>query len=188
MKSININSCKIVDIKSIIKEGIMNTITYMTGLLTFYLKGEISTEDNFLKLKIPNTILALIPLGAKSHNIPVQQVSSVSTNFVLNFKRLLAGLLVVIIGLASFADSIVLGIILALWGVSMVITAFITEMLVTTTSGMSYYVQFLVFEKDKAKQAEAMINGMISERMKDTNVRQVAEAQTEAIVDAIANK
>ena len=33
-----------------------------------------------------------------------------------------------------------------------------------------------------------MINEMIAGRLQDTNVRQVTEAQTEAIVDAIANK
>ena len=43
----------------------MQKIEFMTSLLTFYLKGEISTEQNFLTLKVPNTILTLIPLGRK---------------------------------------------------------------------------------------------------------------------------
>ena len=34
----------------------MKTITYMTSLLTFYLKGEISTEKNFLMLKLRHLI------------------------------------------------------------------------------------------------------------------------------------
>ena len=48
----------------------MNNITYMTGLLTLYLKGNISADQNFVRLKIPNTILSLIPLGAQKENIP----------------------------------------------------------------------------------------------------------------------
>ena len=67
----------------------MKTITYMTSLLTFYLKGEISTEKNFLSLKIPNTVLALIPLGAQKHNVPVNQLSAVATSFSLAFKELI---------------------------------------------------------------------------------------------------
>ena len=43
----------------------MQPIQYMTSLLTFYLKGEIRQEQNFVNLKKPNTILSLIPLGAK---------------------------------------------------------------------------------------------------------------------------
>ena len=44
----------------------MTSIKYMTSLLTFYLKGEIRTEKNFIQFKTPNTILGLIPLGAKT--------------------------------------------------------------------------------------------------------------------------
>lgn len=166
----------------------MNTIKYMTGLLTFYLKGEISTDQNFLKLKIPNTILALIPLGARKDNIPVQQVATVSSSFRLLFKRLLAGLALLILGIVLFSESIVFGLIVVIWAACNIITSFMTELLVTTTSGMDYYIPFLIFEKAKASQAENMIQTMISNRLNDTNNRQVAEAQTNAIVNAINNK
>lgn len=167
----------------------MNTITYMTGLLTFYLKGEISTDQNFLKLKLPNTILALIPLGAKKDNIPVQQVSSVSSNFKLNLKRFIIGAVICLLSFSLFTDpsSIVGGIILLLWGASMVITSFATELHVATTAGKEYFIPFLIFEKEKASQAEQLISNMIAGRLNDTNNRQVAEAQTSAIVDAINN-
>ena len=166
----------------------MNTITYMTGSLTFYLKGEISTDQNFLKLKLPNTILALIPLGSQKDNIPVQQVATVSSNFKLNFKRFLFGVILCLGALGSFKSSVIGGIILLLWGASTVITSFITELKVDTTAGRAYFIPFLIFEKAKAAQAEQLISNMISGRLNDTNNRQVAEAQTAAIVDAINNK
>lgn len=158
----------------------MNTITYMTGLFTFYLKGVISTDQNFLRLKIPNTILALIPLGAKNDNIPVAQVASVSSNFKLNLKRFLAGIVICVIGIGCLRDSFVTGLLLLLWGASTIITSFATELLVATTSGAQYYIPFLIFEKAKASQAEQLISNMINSRLNDTNNRQVAEAQTEA--------
>lgn len=166
----------------------MKTITYMTGLLTFYLKGEISTDQNFLKLKVPNTILGLIPLGAKKYSIPVQQLASVSSNFDLNFKRFLAGVIICLVALGMFSSSLLLGLILLLWGASTVITSFGIELEVETTGGTEYQVPFLIFEKAKALQAEQLINDMIATRLNDTNNRQVAEAQTSAIVDAINNK
>lgn len=166
----------------------MKTITYMTGLFTFYLKGEISTDQNFLKLKIPNTILALIPLGAKKDNIPVNQLASVSSNFNLNFKRFLVGVLICLVAFGMFSDAAVVGIIMLLWGASTVITSFGIELKVETTAGREYFVPFLIFEKGKASQAEQLINSMIATRLNDTNNRQVAEAQTNAIVDAINNK
>jgi len=160
----------------------------MTGLLTFYLKGEISADQNFLKLKVPNTILGLIPLGAKNDNIPVHQLATVTSNFDLNFKRFLVGVLICLIAFGMFSDAAVVGIIMLLWGASTVITSFGIELKVTTTAGNEHYVPFLIFEKGKASQAEQLINNMIANRLNDTNNRQVAEAQTNAIVDAINNK
>lgn len=48
----------------------MQPITYMTSLFTFYLKGEIKSEQNFISFKVPNTILGLIPLGPKLRSSP----------------------------------------------------------------------------------------------------------------------
>ncbi|PHU39625.1 hypothetical protein CSX00_09940 [Pseudobutyrivibrio ruminis] len=166
----------------------MNTIQYMTGLLTFYLKGEISTDENFVKLKVPNTILALIPLGSQNHTIAVNQLASVASSFSLNFKRLIVGFLLACFSLSAFSDSFILGLILLLWGISTILTSFATELLISSTAGDSYYVSFLIFEKAKAVQAEQLINNMIASRLNDTNVRQVSEVSTNAIVDAIENK
>lgn len=67
-------------------------------------------------------------------------------------------------------------------------TSFATELKVATTAGKEYYIPFLIFEKAKASQAEQLIHRMISGRLNDTNTRQVTEAQTSAIVDAIRSK
>ncbi len=166
----------------------MNTITYMTGLLTFYLKGQITTDQNFLRLRIPNTILALIPLGAQNHNVPVAQIASVASSFKLEFKNLLVGLIEFIIGCACLSDVTFLGIILILVGASTFINSFYTVLKVDTTAGKEYFVSFLIFEKAKAYQAEEMIGQMIANRLNDTNNRQVTEASTNAIVNAINNQ
>ena len=166
----------------------MNNITYMTGLLTFYLKGNISADQNFVRLKIPNTILSLIPLGAQKENIPVNQVASVSSNFRLQFKNLIVGIVEVILAFALFRSSALWGLILLIIGASTVITSFVTELYITTTGGQTFYVPFLIFEKAKARQAESMINNIICGRLDDTNYRQVSETSTNAIVNAINNR
>lgn len=167
----------------------MDTITYSTGPLTYYLKGEIYVEQNFLKLKLPKTILALIPLGTTKENVPVQQISSVSLNFKLNLIRFFAGL-IIIMGAnlyLSYKFTIILGIINLLWGLIILYTSFTKELRVATTAGKEYSMPFLIPEKDKALQAEQMINNIIAGRLNDTNNRKVAEDQTRTIVDAIKN-
>lgn len=162
----------------------METIKYMTSLLTFYLKGEIRQEQNFVNLKKPNTILKLIPLGAKKESIPVSQLASVESNFKLYFKRFLLGVIIAILGLVLISKAVVPAIIIFTIGANYVITAFETILTIKTTAGDVKSISFLVFEKSKADKAEAQIRQIISNRLDDTNNR----IQTDRIVDAINNK
>ncbi|MCM1165968.1 MAG: hypothetical protein NC299_07695 [Lachnospiraceae bacterium] len=167
----------------------METITFMTSLLTFYLKGEIKAEQNFLRLKKPNTLLAFIPLGAKQNNVPINQIAEVDTSFKLAIGRLLLGAFEGIFGLSCvFGPWFFLGLLFLLLGASTVINSFQTELSIRTTSGTSYELFFLIFEKSKAEQAENAINAMIGTRMNDTNTRAVTEAQTDALINAISSE
>ena len=162
----------------------METIRYITSLFTFYLKGEISSEQNFVRFKEPNTILGLIPLGAKKDNIAINQISSTQTNFRLKFGKLLIGALIAILGLSAMQDSVALALILILVGANSIIDAFEIDLQVIMTSGQVKVIDFFIFDKAKAEQAERQINMMISNRLDDTNNRQ----QTDRIVEAIQNK
>ena len=162
----------------------MQPIQYMTSLLTFYLKGELRQEQNFVNLKKPNTILSLIPLGAKKDSIPVSQLSSVETNFKLHFGSLLLGAIVALIGLCMISESFIIALILMLVGANKAITAFETILTIKTTAGDVKDISFLIFEKSKAELAETQIRQIISDRLDDTNNR----VQTDRIVDAINNK
>ncbi|MGN1047840.1 MAG: hypothetical protein ACI4QZ_04460 [Eubacteriales bacterium] len=162
----------------------MKVITFMTSLLTFYLKGEIKVEQNFLQLQKPNTILALIPLGKKKESIPVTQISSVESNFKLILKNFIVGIFVAILGIGMLSDN-ALGLILLLLGAGIVINSFQTVLTIQTTAGASKEVSFLIFEKSKVAQAEAWINDIISGRLDDTNNRIQGDRQTDRVVEAI---
>ena len=155
----------------------MTSIKYMTSLLTFYLKGEIRTEKNFIQFKTPNTILGLIPLGAKTEKFTIDQISSTTTNFRLRLKYLIFGIL-------SDSDTLAAGLICLLLGINNIIDAFEINLIVTTTAGKEQLIDFIIFDKSKAEMAEQEINKMISNRLDDTNNRQ----QTNRIVSAIQEK
>ena len=162
----------------------MQTITFITSFLTFYLKGEIKHEKNFVKLRIPNTILGFIPLGSHNKTIAVNQISSVSTDFRVFFKNLVIGAIIALVGLSLFGDSFFGGLLVTAFGVLMVLNSLQTALVLTLTSGEVIPVFFVIFEKAKAGQAEEAINNLIAGRMDDTNSRE----QTDRIVDAINNK
>ena len=162
----------------------MKPIKYMTSLLTFYLKGEICQEQNFVNLKKPNTIMSLIPLGAKKESIPVSQLSSVESDFKLHFGRFLTGAIIAILGFCLMEESVLLALILLLIGANRAVTAFETVLTIKTTAGDVKEIPFFVFEKSKANEAESQIRMIISNRLNDTNNR----VQTDRIVDAINSK
>ena len=160
----------------------MTPIRFITGILTFYLKGEINRDANFIYFKLPNTVLGFIPLGRYNEQIMVNQIASTSTSFRLVFKTLIAGLIETFLGFVLFGNPL-LGIILLLLGASTIISAFQTTVTLNLNSGEQLTVYFIIFEKKKAYQAMNMINEAIYCRMNDTNTRRVAEWQTDRFQD-----
>lgn len=163
----------------------MEKISYITSLLTFYIKATIQRDQNFITFKKPNTILGLIPLGSKKQSFPVTQLSSVESNFKLKLGRLLMGLLIMLIGLALITEEeVALGLLLIIIGANHGITAFEIRMTVKMSTGEAKTIPFFIFEKGKADLAEDSIRKMISDRLDDMNTR----IQTDKLVDAISNK
>lgn len=159
----------------------MEPIRYVTSLLTFYLKGEIAAEQNFIRFNEPNTILGLIPLGAKKENIPVTQIASVQSNMRVKFLKLVVGVIVSILALSLFKDSFLGGLIILLIGLNVVLDAFEIDLDISNTSGQIKSIDFFIFDKSKADLAVDQINSIIANRLSDTNNRE----QTDRIVDAI---
>ncbi len=160
----------------------MKTIYFITSFLTFYLKGEIKSEKNFIKFKIPNTILNFIPLGVHKKSIAINQITSVDTDSRLLFKNLVLGIVILFIGFATIASFI--GIIFLLLGILICLNSFQTILQLNLTSGSTLYIPFVIFEKKKASEAEEAINVLINERLDSTNTKE----QTDRLVDAIENK
>lgn len=141
----------------------MTSIKYMTSLLTFYLKGEIRTEKNFIQFKTPNTILGLIPLGAKTEKFTIDQISSTTTNFRLRLKYLIFGIfwLLIAVSCLSDSDTLAAGLICLLLGINNIIDAFEINLIVTTTAGKEQLIDFIIFDKSKAEMAEQEIGNHI---------------------------
>lgn len=167
----------------------MKPIKYVTSLLTFYLKGEISAEQNLIKFKNPNTILGLIPLGSKKESIPINHIASTQSNFKFKLKKFILGIIFAIFSFFSFS---LLGVeggfigfsIMLIIAVNFVLNAFEIVLQINTIFGTTRTIKFFIFDKAKAQSAENQINAMIAQRLDDTNIRK----QTDKIVYAINNK
>ncbi|WP_294828104.1 hypothetical protein [uncultured Gemmiger sp.] len=166
----------------------MQPISYMTSLFTFYLKGEIKSEQSFISFKTPNTVLGLIPLGCREERYAVNQIASVVTNSRFRLGYLVLGFFF----MSGMTASPILFPICLLLAINFFVGMFQYNLVLTTTAGQVKIINFLIFDKQKANQAAEQINAMIAGRLDDTNNRQQAERiinanaqQTDRIVDAI---
>ena len=163
----------------------MKTIKYRISLPTAYLKGEVTHEQNFVKLKTPNILFSLLAIGTKTDVIPVNQIATVTRTFNCIGVILLFGIILMWSGFSVISASKILSlssslapIILILLGVLIIITSFQTVITIKTTSGEALKISVLIFDRSKALEIEDLINQLISNRLDDTNNRQ----QTDRIV------
>ncbi|MCI5723342.1 MAG: hypothetical protein MR283_04975 [Erysipelotrichaceae bacterium] len=158
--------------------------SFIVSYLTFYLKATVLLEGDFIKVSNPNTILKLIPLGSRNKTIPVDQVVSVDDSFRLDFKSFVWGIIFAIVGFTMMKDSLVVGLLVALYGALTVLSSFQTYLTLSFTSGDSYTVNAVVFEKENLLSCKATIEALIQRRYNNTN----NSANTDRIIEALNKK
>ena len=125
---------------------------FITSYLTFYMKATVELAGDFIKVANPNSILKVIPLGVRNKSIPVNQVSSVDESFKLDLKSFIWGIIFILIGLSSFKSSLFAGVLITIYGAITVLSSFQTIMSLQLTSGGSYDISVVVFEKENNKK------------------------------------
>lgn len=155
--------------------------SFIVSYLTFYLKATVVLEGDFVKVSNPNTILKVIPLGTKNKTIPVAQIATVDDSFRLDFKPFIWGVVFTILGFSMMGGSFVGGLVLAAYGVLTVLSSFQTYLTLTFTSGGSYTVNAVVFEKENLLSCKETIEALIQHRYNNTN----NTANTDRLIEAL---
>ena len=147
----------------------MGTISYMTSLLTFYLKSEIGVERNALVFKRPNTWLGFIPMGMKTEMIPISQIAYTSISTHVRVPSLVLGFVILTAAFSGLSTTLLtdqgtpaVALLVLLIAAAFFIDAFSTNLVVTNSAGQRKSISFLIFEKNKAEEIERRINTMIS--------------------------
>lgn len=135
----------------------MITIQYITGLLTFYFKGKISRDDNFVYLSNPNIFLGLFPLRKTKQQFLLNQIVSTSSGFCLIYKDLIISLLELVFGILV-CNTTLFGLILVFISIATFISAFKTTLTIHLSSGEKITICFVILERKKADHANAIIS------------------------------
>lgn len=91
---------------------------FSPSVLLFWLKTSVAASSMRVQYKSPNTILGVIPLGARTQTIPLRNIASVETNTKFNVGNFVFGLVLFIAGIACMKSSALAGILLILFGIA----------------------------------------------------------------------
>lgn len=162
----------------------LETIKFITSYLTFYLKGSVEFTNDNVTAQVPNTILGLIPLGHYKRVLDVSHITSTASEFRLDFKSLIIGIVLTFIGFCCLGaqDIGFWMLLLMLFGINMVLNAFIAYVAINMDSGEMQVIPLIIFERKKADQIVDNINKMLSARKYDTNVRIHSENAADRVV------
>ncbi|MDG3132315.1 hypothetical protein MKL26_04640 [Streptococcus suis] len=132
----------------------------------------------------PNIILKVIPFGSSNKTIPVEQIATVDDSFRLDFKSFIWGIIFALVGLGMLGASLIGGLIVAAYGILTVLSSFQTFLQLNFTSGGSYTINAVVFEKSNLLSCKDTIESLIQRRYNHTN----NAANTDRIIEALNKK
>lgn len=180
------------------KKNNMNTkfsYDYILSNLLLYLKGNITADDNFLRINEPVVALGMIPKGKAETKIPINQIASVDKISTTSIIRFILGVFffpfgaVLTLGGVSEAAYggglfwLVLGILLLLTGFCTFFNGFINTIIINLSSGDATTLNLCFWDKSKLNDIVSDIESLVNQRVDDTNTR----IHTDKIVNTIKN-
>lgn len=163
---------------------------FSVSLLAFWVKGNVSVDNSFLRVDIPNTILfGLIPAGKNKDTSPLSGITNIYTSSSYKLGAIFLGVILALIGFSSFSNSALLGFVLLLLGVVLVGSGIKTS-LSYERSGIIKTIEFPFFEANHVRELEEEITNKLQAFQDDRNVRMQTEktmAQSERHTKDIVN-
>lgn len=147
----------------------MKETKFSTSLLFFWVKGSVTVDSRFVKTNLSNTILGFIPAGKDQQNIPLKNISGAMLSTQYFFKPIILGLIFLLIGLSSFSENFIIGLILFILGIGIAGNG-IQTILNIEKSGSPYFISVPFFEKQKMQLLNNYILDALAEDTDKTDL------------------
>ncbi|GEP19834.1 hypothetical protein [Pediococcus argentinicus] len=146
-----------------------NEEEFATALLTPWVKGKVSVDDNFLRMNIPNTILFnLIPAGKRSNKTPISTISNISSSTKYKLPRMIIGAIIVIIGFSMLSSSAFAALIAMILGV-FIVGSGIQTIFEYENMGNSKQLEFPFYEANHVSTFVEHVSGIVEKHYMDAN-------------------
>lgn len=139
-------------------EGNITEAEFSPSVVLFWLRTNIGASTTRIVTRWPNTILGIIPLGYADNTYPLRNVAAVSVNAKFSVRNLVFGLIFFIGGLSSLGQVPILGIILTLFGISLLANTMSADLIIQNNGGGKSHVHVSILQKSKLEQFREEIN------------------------------
>lgn len=143
-------------------EQLIERKDFSFSLVLFFLKTKVAVTNRRFVGEAPNTWLGLIPVGSKQITFPLGNIASAGTSTRVKMRRIILGLILVIIGLAGAQESPG-ALVLALLGLVLFLSAFETAIDITNNAGQHIVLPILLTQKGEAQSLISKVNQAIAE-------------------------
>lgn len=155
----------------------MNKIIFSISLICFWLKGEIEVDSRFIKTRLANTILGLIPVGSDQQIIPLKNVSGSMLSTKYKVKSMLFGFVLVFFGFPSLFYFSITNLIPFVLGIIIILSSVQTTLKIEK-SGTPYEIHVPFFEKTKLQLVNALIQNALANDIDKTNLNLFFDQKT----------
>ncbi|NGX14796.1 hypothetical protein [Wenzhouxiangella sp. XN24] len=147
-------------------EAIIKEITFSPNLVLFWIKAHYVLTNKRLTGKHPNTLFGIIPLGKVNISQPLKTIASVACVSKFWFKRLLFGLIFLVLGLIMITASDVpflVGLFVALIGLGNLLTCYTAYFDVTNNAGQKLGCEVIITAQAEVEAYANQMNMVISD-------------------------
>jgi len=144
-------------------EQIKREDTFTANLILLWLKANFTLTNKRVTGNSPNTFFGIIPLGSDQIAQPLKTIASVSSSTQFYFKRLLLGIILLLVGFFSFGSSVILGAVLAVLGLINIVNCYTAAFVITNNAGQDLWYEVSIRESSKVKAFVNEVNMVIAE-------------------------
>lgn len=165
---------------------------FSVSLLTFWIKGSMTVDKNFIHINMPNTILfGTVAAGTSRDNSPLQGITNVYTSKQYKLGLMGWGALLALMGLSLFGSSFFAGFLILLVGALLFLSGIRTRFSYER-SGVVKNIDVPFFEANHVQEFSDQVQAAITGYQEDRNVRvqtansiKQSQKNTQQIVDAV---
>lgn len=146
------------------KETIITEENFMYSIPYFFINSKFKLTNKRIEGEVPN-LLFFIPTGKDNATYPLNNISGVKISTKFYLKSFIIGFILSLIGLGAFSDSFFAGLLTTGLGLSILLNAFRTLLVIQNNAGSSMSYPVAPIERSKAQQFVNKVNDVIAERI-----------------------